>query len=97
VQLTPPSQSPSHVTNVTPFTHPDVVAEHLRNRFGLMTQEQLSVLLNVTTDTLKVWRVEGHGPDFTRLGRRIFYRSTDVEKWIDRQVCVPGSAGAAGE
>lgn len=65
--------------------------EDLRSRLGLMTAEQLALLLSVSGTTLKLWRSEGHGPDFTRLGKRVFYRESDVEKWIKSQVCVPGT------
>jgi len=35
--------------------------------------------------TLYVWRHRGTGPPSTRLGRRVFWRRSDVEGWIAEQ------------
>jgi hypothetical protein len=71
--------------------NPEIYAEALRSRFGLISAEALAAVLSVSTDTLKVWRAEGLGPDFTRLGKKAFYRQIDVEKWIEKNLTVPGS------
>lgn len=74
--------------------NPELYAESLRSRFGLISAEALATVLGVSTDTLKVWRAEGLGPDFTRLGKKAFYRQIDVEKWIEKNLSVPGSASS---
>ena len=56
------------------------------SQLGLMTPEDLSLALDVNTHTLMTWRREGKGPDFTRLGKAIFYRRADVLTWIEMQV-----------
>lgn len=33
-------------------------------------------------NTLRIWRVEGRGPDFHRLGGRVRYRRSDLDKFI---------------
>jgi hypothetical protein len=60
---------------------------------GLMTPEDLSLALDVNTHTLMTWRREGKGPDFTRLGKAIFYRRDDVLSWIAMQVELVARSG----
>ncbi|MCW0001345.1 helix-turn-helix domain-containing protein [Pararhizobium sp. YC-54] len=35
---------------------------------------------------LEKLRVKGGGPLFLKLGRRVFYRPSDLEAWIDKHV-----------
>lgn len=35
--------------------------------------------------TLRLWRSLGTGPKWAKLGRRIVYRRSDVQAWIDEQ------------
>ncbi len=60
----------------------------------LTTQNQLADLLSVSPRTLERWRVEGIGPQFTRAGRRILYRMTDVDCWLEQNVRGSTSEGA---
>lgn len=48
----------------------------------LLTQQRLSDLIDVSERTLERWRVEGSGPVFCRAGRKVLYRSEDVEEWL---------------
>lgn len=50
---------------------------------ALLSQQRLAELLAVSQRTLERWRVEGSGPAFVKAGRRVLYRSDDVEHWID--------------
>ena len=59
-----------------------------RETFGLLTESELAVLIDVSPSTLAVWRMEQRGPDYTKLGRSIFYRRVDVEDWIAASVVV---------
>lgn len=58
----------------------------LRAVIGIMSVEEVALLLDVTTHTLSIWRAENKGPAYARLGRSIFYRRTDVEDWIAANV-----------
>ena len=42
---------------------------------------ELAALLRVSSYTLQRWRCEGTGPEFEKIGNRIFYRLDKVEKW----------------
>jgi hypothetical protein len=60
--------------------------EHLRDRFELLSPTDLGLLIGVDERTLAVWRCQGRGPDYARLGRSIFYRRADVQTWIDLNI-----------
>ncbi|WP_245541603.1 helix-turn-helix transcriptional regulator [Smaragdicoccus niigatensis] len=51
-----------------------------------MTTQQVSDETNIPIGTLRYWRFAGLGPKSYRLGRRrVFYRRSDVEKWLDAE------------
>lgn len=56
--------------------------------FGLLSEDELAAMIDVKPHTLAVWRAEGKGPDYTRLGKSVFYRRDDVHAWIEANVVV---------
>jgi hypothetical protein len=50
---------------------------------GLLKASVLSEQLCVTEGTLAKWRLDGRGPCFVRVGRRIAYDPADVAAWLD--------------
>lgn len=50
-----------------------------------LTTEQLAALLHISERTVKQWRSDGIGPKWRRVGRRILYKRSDVERWFDSQ------------
>lgn len=58
------------------------------DHLGLLSEEELAGVIDVKPHTLAVWRAEGKGPDFTRLGKSVFYRQVDVRAWIEANVVV---------
>jgi Helix-turn-helix domain len=36
----------------------------------------------VSPATLAKWRVQGDGPPFIKVGRSVFYRGADVNRWM---------------
>lgn len=51
----------------------------------LMTAEELAVYLGVTLRTISEWKATSYGPRRVRVGRRVFFRISDVNDWIARQ------------
>ena len=47
-----------------------------------LTKEELAVELRRNPRTLDRWAVLGIGPPRTRIGRKILYRRTSIQKWI---------------
>jgi excisionase family DNA binding protein len=51
----------------------------------LLTEAEVADLLRVSQRTVRRWRNEGTGPPALRVGRRIRYRRSAVEAWLDRR------------
>jgi hypothetical protein len=60
----------------------------LRSQLGLISQEDLSVLLGVAKGTLREWRKLKKGPNFVRVEKAVFYRQKDVEAWLEGNTIV---------
>ena len=52
----------------------------------LIAAAQVPEFIGLKSQTLARWRHESFGPKWVRLGRRVFYRSSDLREWIDDQV-----------
>jgi hypothetical protein len=39
--------------------------------------------LCITEGTLAKWRLDGSGPKFIRVGRRVAYHPDDLKSWLD--------------
>jgi excisionase family DNA binding protein len=51
----------------------------------LLTEAEVAEMLRVSQRTVRRWRNEGSGPPALRVGRRIRYRRSAVEAWLDRR------------
>jgi hypothetical protein len=49
------------------------------------TPEQAAPLIVSTPGTMARWRRTGKGPRFIRVGKKIAYRRSDLEAWLDGQ------------
>jgi len=56
------------------------------NRQGVLDEwinrDDLAEQLDLTPDTLARWATDGTGPARIKVGRRVFYRKSTVEKWL---------------
>jgi hypothetical protein len=68
------------------------IIENLLTDF--LTQDEVAAELNVCKRTLDRWRRLDEGPPVTKLGRRILYRRTSVQKWLAAQEQSCGRSGA---
>ena len=50
----------------------------------LLNERETSSEYGVPLKTLQYWRYAGHpdGPPFIKVGRRVYYRQSDLELWI---------------
>lgn len=62
------------------MTHPD----------DLLTSAETAALLGIKLNTLEIWRGQGKGPKFAKLGEGsrapVRYRRSDVAAWIEQRV-----------
>ena len=49
----------------------------------LLTPDELAARLKVKVATLRDWRYHQTGPPYVHVGRRVRYRPSDVDKWIE--------------
>jgi Helix-turn-helix domain len=53
----------------------------------LLDSEQLADLFHVTKQTIEIWRMEGRGPKFIRVGgcggSKVLYHRSDVEAYLE--------------
>ncbi|WP_326830222.1 helix-turn-helix domain-containing protein [Streptosporangium sp. NBC_01810] len=46
---------------------------------------EVAAYLQVPERTLTQWRYLGTGPRWSKVGRHVRYRWSDIEKWLDQQ------------
>ncbi len=63
------------------MTHP--VEFRADSNDPLLSPATVAARLGVSIDTLKRWRMRGIGPEFCKLPRRVLYRASAVEAFID--------------
>lgn len=51
----------------------------------LLNPAETAEAIKSTTSTLAYWRHIGKGPKYAKVGRRVIYRRTDVEAWLEEQ------------
>lgn len=50
---------------------------------GHLSEAQVAKQLGKCVRTLRNWARHGYGPRRVRIGRSIYYRTTDVSQWIN--------------
>lgn len=55
----------------------------LSNHPDLMTKADLADLVGISVHTVEKWNTRGFAPKRIHLGRRVFYRKTDVAEWLN--------------
>lgn len=48
-----------------------------------LTTEEVAAKVNRSPATVRYWRAMGTGPIGVRLGRRVAYRASDVDTWLE--------------
>ena len=60
-------------------------------REKLMIVDELAALVGRSRRTVLDWNSRGEGPRYIRLGRRIAYRPSDIEKWLKSREVARGA------
>jgi DNA-binding transcriptional MerR regulator len=59
---------------------------------NLMTIDEVSELTRVPAGTLRYYRTHGAlGPRSFKLGRRVVYKDSDVDSWVEAQCAKTGA------
>jgi len=59
----------------------------------LLNQREVAALLGLSPRTLERYRCTGFGPRYHKLGRRVLYRSADIDTWIASRLRTSTSDG----
>jgi predicted site-specific integrase-resolvase len=62
---------------------PDRLARQHRAIEELLPEKAAAEALHISVKTLQAWRVRGCGPEFVKLGRRILYRASSLQRHIE--------------
>ena len=52
----------------------------------LINNAQTAELIGVRPNTLEIWRIQGKGPMYRKVGRLVRYVEAEVLAWLDDQV-----------
>ncbi len=57
----------------------------MENDDELLTEAQVAEMTGLSKRTLQSWRYRGGGPPFTKLGRAVRYRESELANWLDER------------
>lgn len=60
-----------------------------------LTTEDVAALCHTSPGTVHYWRTQGKGPKAYRVGRRLIFRRSDVEEWLERYASDPADRAAS--
>ena len=58
----------------------------------LLDANEAAQLLRQRKQTLAGWRCDGHGPEYIKVGRAVFYRRSAISSWLAGRIVKPGAA-----
>ena len=63
----------------------------------LLTETQVSVIFNISINTLRYWRHCGDGPNYIKMGKLVRYHEAELESYVQRKTCVSKARATAEE
>lgn len=64
---------------------------------ALLRQREAAAQLCLSERTLERYRVTGQGPKFIKAGRRVLYRQSDLEEWVNSRLVGSTSEWRTGQ
>jgi predicted DNA-binding transcriptional regulator AlpA len=58
----------------------------------LLNQDEAAKALRLSTRTLERLRLQGGGPQYVKMRKRVLYRANDIEAWIAEHLTTSTSA-----
>ena len=62
---------------------------HERHDDELLTLDEVAEILKTSENTVRWWRQIGTGPEFVKIGRRLYTTVGDLRRWIDAVLAIP--------
>jgi predicted DNA-binding transcriptional regulator AlpA len=59
--------------------------KHKDNSRPLLTPDAAAAWLGIPLKTLAWWRYQQRGPTYIHMGKRVGYRPSDLETWVESQ------------
>lgn len=56
----------------------------------LIDGHTVAEILGISEHQLRVWRMQGRGPMYVKLGRSVRYNMDDLKAWIESRRVAPG-------
>jgi excisionase family DNA binding protein len=50
-----------------------------------LVTEEVAQLLRTSPSTIRYWRHKGYGPKGVRVGRRVLYPLSEVQRWLEER------------
>lgn len=63
----------------------------------LLTEGQVSMIFNISINTLRYWRHCGDGPNYIKMGKLVRYDQAELALYIQRKTCVSKARATAEE
>ena len=64
---------------------------HARHEDELLTLDEVAEILQTSPNTVRWWRQMGTGPEFFKIGRRLYTTVGELRRWIREQRLVSQS------
>lgn len=58
---------------------------HARHEDELLTLDEVAEILQTSPNTVRWWRQTGTGPEFFKIGRRLYTTVGELRRWIREQ------------
>lgn len=71
-----------------------VTAVTFDNPDALFTPRHVAPYRHMTENALAQERFAGTGPRYIKLGKRVYYRASDLKAWLDTHTVEPAPVGA---
>lgn len=75
---------PIDTSNLISAANPETRPAESHHTFGLYTEEEFALMFGRSVQTVAQWRKEGLGPDYTMVGKSVYYRWRQIDAWLDR-------------
>jgi hypothetical protein len=76
------------------------LGDEIRRELGehvLMAPAHVAKILDVPESTLSLWRSQGGGPQYVKIGKRVSYLEADIIAFVEKRRCEGGNGAANGK